>query len=497
LSQATSGNPGGNSSGDPPVGGFVQELEETLDLLQFRVDGWCVWPVFRLSVGVERLKLKLAAEGGLRLRDAILLALGDLVALARARPARYFASCLSSSLVDRREGRFEDIYFDELLLHTGSAYKLERINTPSFAGRSVAPYALIPRDITSTWVDLGAYALARMRVVPRQVRATAEGLYRALKVRQEFSELAFERILGGVNTFYWQKQFYRLLLCRVRPAFMLSCDGYGEHALMAAARESGVRVVEFQHGICYPGGPQYHWSDYARQHREALPLPHEIFLFGSHWADVINPNGFWDGRLKVTGSLRVDRFRKMRAGWVAGARPGTTVLFSAQGMAGQDVAGFFRQALSNLKDPGLRVIFRLHPIYSGDAAGFEQLAREDARVQVLPATEGAGTLELMSEADLHVSISSACHYEALGLGVPTAVLPFGDYLEIADLWKGGDAVLANTPEQLATLIQSAGAGTFRARDAGTYFAAGALAKMAAALGAEEVSERARECPEGR
>jgi hypothetical protein len=52
---------------------------------------------------------------------------------------------------------------------------------------------------------------------------------------------------------------------------------------------------------------------------------------------------------------------------------------------------------------------------------------------------------------MHTSISSASHYDAIALAVPTIILPFSTYETVLPLHRAGHAELARTPEDLRDL----------------------------------------------
>jgi hypothetical protein len=61
---------------------------------------------------------------------------------------------------------------------------------------------------------------------------------------------------------------------------------------------------------------------------------------------------------------------------------------------------------------------------------------------------------LLTRADFHLSIASASHYDALGLGVPTIVLALEGYETVIDLVNAGHAYLARTPGDMLAFMQN-------------------------------------------
>ena len=73
-------------------------------------------------------------------------------------------------------------------------------------------------------------------------------------------------------------------------------------------------------------------------------------------------------------------------------------------------------------------------------------------MRIVLGTEMPSTFTLLSQADLHLSIASACHYDALGLGVPTVVVALSGYTVVDRLVALGHAPSVNTPQELVELV---------------------------------------------
>ena len=103
-------------------------------------------------------------------------------------------------------------------------------------------------------------------------------------------------------------------------------------------------------------------------------------------------------------------------------------------------------------------------------------------MRILASEERPSTLELLSAADAHVSISSACHYESLGIGVPTIVLPLPGHEQVLPLVDAGHAALAATPAELVRLLGESRDLRVPEEVSGRYYRPGALERIAGELG---------------
>lgn len=448
-------------------------LETRHDLLRHQVDGWRVWPLLRFSVGMalQGLQFRWASGGwsSIGMTSVLKHAATDLWAVSRPPRARLAAAVYDSDLTsDPVNGRIKDIFFDDLLEAEGDWFKLEHLTNRHYAG--ARRRALHRSQATTTLPKLLSLLLARMGGIP-EAGPCAESIAAALQVTG-FDAATLSR---EFRKFAWRKRIYRSLLRRVQPRTLLVLAAFGEHALVAAARELGIRVVELQHGTLGRYHFGYSWTSDALPHKSSMPLPDRIFLYGDYWKRELEAGSFWNDELRSVGSLRMD-------GFASGVRPkgsDLTLVVTTQGMESDRLIAFLKETLRLAadRDP-LRLRIRLHP-NEGPRTRDEVEAALGRRpdVEVLLPTDPPSTFELIAGADVHASIASTCHYEALGLGVPTIILPFANYETVLRLRESGHAFLARTPEELLHLVRELKGRPVPAGVRSTYFQPGALDAM--------------------
>lgn len=452
----------------------IARIEAARDLLRYKVDGWCVWPLLRLAVGKQLQGLVFAPQTPVTRAQRLRVAAGDLPGAVRLRRSDYLVKSMVSGLADRDGDAYRDVWFHELLEALPGAVKIDGVNSPTLLSHRAR--ARHPAAMTTELFGLAAGVLGRLRA-PAGLEDAAAHLANDLAEELGPDVLPAPAVRAALLRFYWMKRAYALLLARVRPRWVFTADP-GENALAAAARERGIRVLELQHGLVYGAHHAYGWTGYAVPYREQMPIPHRVLLYGEHWRRELARYGFWGDALRVVGSLRVDAHR-------ARPRPpgqGRMVLVASQGIDTERVAAFLAEFLRREPDPELRVVVKLHPAYEQRGEVYQSALGGDGRVSVV-AGGGEPTFELMLRAHLHLSISSSCHYEALGLGVPTAVLPFITHEVVAPLWERGHATLLSTPGDLQALL--AGPVPAVAPEVSAYyFQPGALRNIETILGVD-------------
>jgi hypothetical protein len=424
-------------------------VEQELDLFKYQVDGWSAWPVIRFELSLLLTGLSFPHSSPSNRTSRAFHALNTFPALLHVRQARYLFKTYSSWLLEETDGRYQDIRFDDVMTAAGSVFKIEAPSGSRFSARS--RHALIKSDLSSTAVEAVA-TLAARRISERELQRPARVFAKTVRDELCLKAVDDEWVARRLRRFVANKRVYRSILRRVGPQFVLVADP-GEHALIAAAKEHGSSVLELQHGVADASNASYVWPSAAKSHRARMPIPDRLLLWGEHWRRELDREGFWGDSLRVVGSPRLDRYRQHAVGR---SHDRCTILFTTQGLDVGLVSRFLSEALNQvIPEVPLRLFVKLHPIYDVDSQPYrDALAPFHDHVEVLTAQEGPSTFEFLQRANLHLSIASASHYDAVGLGVPTIILPFTTHDIVLPMFRAGDASLARTVDDLAMLIRN-------------------------------------------
>jgi hypothetical protein len=211
--------------------------------------------------------------------------------------------------------------------------------------------------------------------------------------------------------------------------------------------------VELQHGIFTPNHPDaLPWASDLNVDDQGLLLPDIIAVYGSHWADAHSRKllGVCN-RIRPMGASFIEQLRAQRRR-IECEDGLVRLLVTTQGLARDALISLLKEFLGTCRIP-LRLDIKLHPVYDPAPDYYTEALGRDSRVNVIPGSAQPDALSILARGcSLHLSISSACHYDALGLQVPTAVLALPNHELVLDLVVAGHALLVLSGRQLAQVV---------------------------------------------
>ncbi|RTL56001.1 MAG: hypothetical protein EKK46_05280 [Rhodocyclaceae bacterium] len=428
----------------------LRAFEDETGAFAFIVGGVSAWRVIRFPVALALQGIALSPPR-LGRRALLTHAWRSFMDLMFCRGGKAYAvKSYVSALRFRGPDGAEDIYFNKLLREIPGGVYLYSLNA---AANTPSPWLGRVNAINTTAIQVLAGILARL--LPKSGEAAAiERLAELIRERLGVQDFPAARILRMVSSLHWQARLNGWLLGRLGVKWVLAADT-GERALIKACRDRGVRFAELQHGI------------YTEDHPDALAastplgacpvtallLPDRLALYGEYWAarqrDTLAAR---TGGTILVGAAIIDWARELRSAWRADPRRPRLVV-TAQGFDQGALASFLDEFLTAYSGD-CELIVRLHPAYSRGAGGYEELIARDSRIRVQPGAAQPNTYQLIAEADLHLSIASACHFDALAIGTPTGVIRLEGWELVAGLVAEGCALDLTDPGALAAVVDS-------------------------------------------
>jgi UDP-N-acetylglucosamine 2-epimerase len=226
----------------------------------------------------------------------------------------------------------------------------------------------------------------------------------------------------------------------------------------------------------------YNWGQYGKQFQKNMPLPNRILLYGEHWKNELDTDGFWSGCIDVVGSIRIDRYRLKRLKKNLGGSSRRVILWTTDGIAVEESIEFVKAAIYMLgSNYPMKLVIKLHPHAENLKDPYLNAFDGDNRVVVYLGNEGVSTFDHLVNSDMHLSISSTCLYEAISLGVPSVVLGLPSYEKVKPAIERGHCKLAMSPEDLARIFLKMELKNLPDQDKEYYFKYGALDNIRSVL----------------
>jgi hypothetical protein len=458
----------------------LHALERRDNLFAHRVDGWSAWRVMRNTVHRMTQALPLAApvrSDAVRTLRALRATVRLLGLLLAGRRRDIVVKTSRTGLRMAKGGRFRDVYFDGLLERGHTCLKLEEINSPDFdrqAALAIYPSGLDPVVFTFWGKVLGS-------LFPVDAAAFCEKVSQALS-RECGIDASPGFLRLRISTVFWQARILGLLLRRLRPRAVLVSDT-GEYALCVACRRQGIRFIELQHGVFDEVHPDA-VPDWAEGTAAELLLPDVLASRGAYWVRKLAATRQGNGIAVPVGDEQVDLARNdMRR-----RRPNQRlhIVVTSQGLDTQRLSSWISDLIA-AAPAGVecRVSLKMHPSYDSATTAYERL-KSDPRVRIVGGGELPGIFDLLTDADLHLSIASACHFDAASLGVPTGVIPLAGHEQMLGAVDGERIVLVGAPAEAWALAAHIGVDPARGRE---FVEPGFLANLERLLTSEARSPR--------
>lgn len=432
-------------------------LEREERLFDARHAGISPWRTMRSMVYDQVLALPLSGVSvptGRRIGDALRATFTFArLALMGRRTELLIKSCVSG-LRTRQGEQWLDVYFDPLL-DTGIGHvKLIEVNSPEFEDQRRAarfPSHLDPVLFSFWGKILGTLFPARLGGFDRRV----SGLLRD-RLGVDISAAALRM---RVSTVLWQARLYGILLQRLMPRAVLVSDT-GEFGLRLACGRAGIPFVELQHGVFDSEHPNAVPADVGGSAAELL-LPDGFIARGTFWLEQLRDTRQGTGCARPVGNPVIDATRARRKR--SRADQTIRVVVTSQGLASDALAEWLSHAVASAPaDLDWRMSIKLHPVFDARNRAFTELAKH-VRVDVIGGADEPNVYELLADADLHLSIASACHFDAVSLGVPSMVLPLPGHEGVSYAVDERSIFLAAQPDDVWSLAS-------RARDVAVEYA---------------------------
>lgn len=152
----------------------------------------------------------------------------------------------------------------------------------------------------------------------------------------------YSLVANQLNKFKHKYNYNTRLLKKRKPKSIYIVVSYGNLPLIAAAKDLGIEVIEFQHGVI----TQYHFAyNFGEPSKNLKYFPDKLLTFGKYWA---NTEGFPKQTIvEVSGFPYLNQQLKKYEGV---SKRENQVLFLSQGTIGKELSRQARQVAENMPD---------------------------------------------------------------------------------------------------------------------------------------------------
>ncbi|MEH6949966.1 hypothetical protein V4R08_01205 [Nitrobacter sp. NHB1] len=350
-----------------------------------------------------------------------------------------------SALRAKSGDKYEDLHFDSLLRRGYSCIKLEEINSPDFEMQAAGAWR--PADLNPVVFTFWGRVLGRLFPADAMpfCRFVAECLQSELQVAVDPHWL-----LMRISTVVWQARLYGVLLARIKPRAVFVSDT-GEYGLRLAAHRANVRFIEVQHGVFDATQPDAIplWVEGSVAE---LILPDVLAARGGYWVEKLATTRQGRDHAVAVGDAMTDSARARRAARVNDSC--VRLVLTSQGLDTERLVAWIdelaRCAPSSL-DWYLSI--KLHPLYDSSPEKFAAL-KSHQRIKIISAAEQPNVFDLLADSDLHLTIASACHFDAGAIGVRSAIIPLDGHELLADTVDGRLFYRAVSPQAVWDIVAS-------------------------------------------
>lgn len=230
-----------------------------------------------------------------------------------------------------------------------------------------------------------------------------------------------------ILNFTYDYKKYTELFKKRRPKTVFVVVAYENQAVVAAAKDLGITVIELQHGTITDYHLGYSYPERTRLHGEIRYFPDKILTFGDYWindetcpidSENIIPIGF-------------PYFEAQSKDFINIPANDNQILFISQGVIGKYLSKVACELSEKLDD--YRIIYKLHPgEYATWKENYPELADADGKdnFEVIDNSE-TPLYQLFAQSGYQVGAFSTAIYEGLMFNCKTFILdvPGVEYLD--------------------------------------------------------------------
>ncbi|WP_337019754.1 hypothetical protein [Oceanobacillus massiliensis] len=256
----------------------------------------------------------------------------------------------------------------------------------------------------------------------------------------------YNLIINHLEKFLYRFEYHKKIMKKREPKSIYIVVSYSNFPIIAAAKDLGIEVIEFQHGVITRYHFAYNFSDPSKVLKY---FPDKILTFGEYWGKT---EGFpKQTKIEVCGfpylNLQLEKFKGTH-------KKKNQILFISQGTIGKELSKRAKEVAIGM--PDYHFIYKLHPgeydrwrneypdlVEASNLDHFEVIDHNDRNLY-----------SLFAESDYQVGVCSTAIFEGLTLNCKTVLfnLPGIEYMN--DLICQGIVQVVHNKEEAINCIKN-------------------------------------------
>lgn len=396
---------------------FIWYLEEKYDLLDFEIDGVKVWQYTRMQ-----FYYKLAEASGVLSQPHSRLSKFDKIKhlfsfVKNSLRDNYFtltqkdAVVFSHSRTVNVDGELIDIYtkyFIDELLESGKdivEFESAHLGVHKKQKQNFAHYI--------DWIALAQ----RVYKTFIKVNIPNDKLEVLKKVEDDINSICQSNIdlvvfaIKSIKTYKATYKIYNKIFQKVKPKVFYTVVSYGQAAIIKAAKDNDIEVVELQHGTF----SKYHLGYSFPNRKDPLEyFPDKLYVWSEFWKQLI--------KMPITNrNVIVDKFRYLEKEKFSHLkRNNKQIVVLSQGAIGEEIAKKILYTYDKFKE--YKIIYKLHPGEFDRWKNYPSLLKLSKYKNIIIIKNEIPLYELFATSSIQIGVFSTALYEGVEFGCKTILL---------------------------------------------------------------------------
>ena len=345
------------------------------------------------------------------------------------------------------EGEFKDIYSYFLIDLLKNDYSFEVLEAPYLNKHFTRKTDYIKY---TDRIQLGSYIYKKRNKI--EFEPDEKDLIANVKqdLEKRFNlKINLEWILTiHILNFQYDYRKYTELFKKRSPRMIFVVVAYENQAIVKAAKDLKIEVIELQHGTITDYHLGYSYPLKTRQNGEIAYFPDKILTFGDYW---INPETCPISQNNII-PIGFPYFEAQSKDFINITPKKNQVLFISQGVIGKYLSKLAYEFASEMKD--FRIIYKLHPgEYETWRQNYPELENDLDNFEVIDNSE-TPLYQLFAESNYQVGAFSTAIYEGLMFNCKTFIIDVPGIEYLTDLIDGGYVCKVNDADDLIANLES-------------------------------------------